>query len=62
MTITTTKFKAKGMHCQSCETLIERAINKIKGIKSVKADYASEIVEVIFETEKTNTADIYHII
>ena len=33
------RLKAKGMHCTSCETLIERALEKTDGIIKVKADY-----------------------
>jgi sulfite exporter TauE/SafE/copper chaperone CopZ len=56
MTITK-KFKAKGMHCTSCETLIER-IN-IEGIEKIKADYPSETVTITYDETKTNMQDIF---
>ena len=34
------------MHCQSCEALIEKSVNKLEGINDVKADYATETVEI----------------
>ncbi len=58
MTITTKKFKAKGMHCQSCEALIEKAGEKIGGVNRIKADYETETGEVTFDTEKTSADEI----
>src|SRR3989344_275247 len=34
------KLKIKGMHCASCELLIERELSKINGVREVKADQA----------------------
>jgi sulfite exporter TauE/SafE/copper chaperone CopZ len=56
------RLKAKGMHCTSCETLIERALEKTDGIIKVKADYPTEIVEVKFDEDKTNIKSIQDII
>ena len=56
------KIKAKGMHCGSCENLIEKAVNNIDGITNVKADYATEIVEVEFDESKTDIGAIQDII
>ena len=56
------KIKTKGMHCTSCETLIERALEKTEGIIKVKADYPTEIVEVEFDESKTNIEIIFAII
>lgn len=38
----------KGMHCPSCEVLIESEVGEIKGIKSVKANRKSESIDVEF--------------
>ncbi|MBW3004653.1 sulfite exporter TauE/SafE family protein [Candidatus Woesearchaeota archaeon] len=54
----TKKLKAKGMHCASCEKLIEKRVQKIEGIESIKADYATETVEVMFDPGKTNILEI----
>lgn len=53
------KFKAKGMHCTSCETLIDKTLRKIDGVENVKVDYASETVKVMFNPEKTGMKDIF---
>jgi len=58
MTIITKKFKAKGMHCQSCETLIVKAGEKVDGVKSIKADYDTETGVVTFNSKKTNADKI----
>ncbi|MBR9691589.1 hypothetical protein GOV06_02285 [Candidatus Woesearchaeota archaeon] len=57
--MTTKKFKAKGMHCGSCERLIEKSAENMEGIQSIKADYPTETVEVIFDENKTNLGDIF---
>ncbi len=56
------KFKAKGMHCISCETLIEKAVNGIDGVKNTKVDYATEICEVSFDPDKVNIVEIFKVI
>jgi len=57
-----TKIKAKGMHCGSCETLIERALEKTEGVNKIKADYPTEIIEVDFDSEKINIEEISKVI
>jgi len=39
-------FKVKGMHCPSCEKLLQMDIGDIPGVKSVKADWKKGAVEV----------------
>jgi len=62
MAIITKRFKAKGMHCGSCETLIERALEKIDGVKSVKSNYEHETVDVTFDSDKTNLKHLQSIV
>jgi sulfite exporter TauE/SafE/copper chaperone CopZ len=57
--MTNIKIKTKGMHCQSCEDLIERAVSKINGIEGIKADYETETVEVSFDQDQTNMEEIF---
>ncbi|MBU0535423.1 MAG: sulfite exporter TauE/SafE family protein, partial [Nanoarchaeota archaeon] len=56
--MTKTKFKAKGMHCTSCETLIEKSLKKIDGVRNVKADYPSETVSLEFDESKVKIKDV----
>ena len=39
-------FKVAGMHCASCEKVLKMDIGEIKGVKSVKANAVSGMVEV----------------
>lgn len=39
-------FKVVGMHCASCEKILKMDIGGINGVKSVKANAASGMVEV----------------
>lgn len=40
------KFSVKGMHCPSCEKVLQMDIGGVPGVKSVKADYKAGTVEV----------------
>ncbi|MEM4254749.1 MAG: heavy-metal-associated domain-containing protein [Candidatus Norongarragalinales archaeon] len=48
-------FKTKGMHCKSCEILVEDAISEITGVSHVKANHSKNSVEVEFEPPASET-------
>ena len=39
-------FRVKGMHCPSCEKLLQMDIGDIAGVKAVKANWKAGTVEV----------------
>ncbi len=41
-------YKIKGMHCRSCEILLENSISKIDGVKKVNTNFKRGIAEVEF--------------
>jgi sulfite exporter TauE/SafE/copper chaperone CopZ len=45
------KLKIEGMHCQSCEVLIERKFKKVGGIEKVNVDYAKGEAEIYCSKE-----------
>lgn len=45
----TIKLKIEGMHCASCEKIIEMELKDLKGIKAVKIDSTSKSGEVVVE-------------
>ncbi|MFH2028287.1 MAG: cation transporter, partial [Nanoarchaeota archaeon] len=47
-------IKTKGMHCTSCERVIEKAAMAIEGVKEVKADYAKEETKIEFDESITS--------
>ncbi len=56
-----TTFAVTGMHCASCSTIIEKTLKKTTGISDVRANYATEKVQVTFDEgaaslETMNTA------
>lgn len=55
----TKKFKAEGMHCQSCEELIERSVKKLEGVSKVHADYETETGEVTFDSGRVTIKEIF---
>ncbi len=47
------KIKVDGMHCRSCEMLLDDSISEIRGVESVEADSKRGIVEVSVPDETT---------
>lgn len=45
-----------GMHCASCELLIERLATRVDGILSVSANYATSTAKVLFDPERIDEA------
>ena len=48
----TAVYFVRGMHCASCELLIEKDLLAIKGVESVEASNAQGKITVIYENEK----------
>ena len=54
-------YYVEGMHCASCEILIEKKLSALKGIKSVEASTDKEAVFVVFERQRPNTSKLNEI-
>jgi uncharacterized protein len=52
-------FRARGMHCPGCEHIIEDSVRPLPGMQSVKADYPTETVKVVFDPELVRLEDVY---
>jgi len=50
--IRTAKYRIKGMHCASCSSIIAGALQKIKGVNSVEANFGTETVKVTFDSSQ----------
>jgi copper chaperone CopZ len=46
-------YKIHGMHCASCEVLVERKFKKIGGVEAVKVNHANGRAEVYFSQQPT---------
>ncbi|MCX8048971.1 MAG: sulfite exporter TauE/SafE family protein [Methylohalobius sp.] len=55
-------FRAQGMHCTSCEKVIELALSKLPGVERVRSNFASQVVRVRFDPARTSLAEIFHIV
>jgi len=47
-------YKVQGMHCASCASTIERSLNKVDGVRSVNASYASETANIDFDPSRVS--------
>ncbi len=45
----------KDMHCASCALTIEKALNKVEGVKSANVNYATEKATIVFDKNKANS-------
>jgi len=52
------KLNVEGMHCKSCERIIENGVSENNGVSGIKASYADETAVVEFDPSKTNVATI----
>lgn len=51
-------FKIEGMHCGSCEMLVDMELGELEGVKSTNTSYPKGITEVEFDEEKVKSEDI----
>jgi len=58
MNQTAITFHARGMHCHGCEHVIEAAIRKLAGVRSVSASYPTETVVVDYDADATDFREI----
>ena len=47
-----------GMHCNSCERLIEDGLKEKDGVYKVSASYVREVVAIEFDSEKISESEI----
>lgn len=50
----TIKFKVNGMHCTSCSTNIDLALEDVKGVKNSNTSYASAFTSVTYDENETD--------
>ncbi len=51
-------LRIDGMHCSSCEFLIERHALQIKGILATKTNYATATAKITYDPEQINEAEL----
>lgn len=51
-----------GMHCTSCEKLLEDELGNVKGVKRIKADRKKNLVEIFYEETEPQFSDIKNIV
>ncbi|MFH1210423.1 MAG: heavy metal translocating P-type ATPase, partial [archaeon] len=54
MAIKKTTLRISGMHCASCSTTIERALNKTEGVRSANVNLTTERATVDYDPDKVN--------
>ena len=57
-----TNIKVSGMHCQSCVTIISRALAKEKGIKSANVNFSTEKAMIGFDPKVISLNKILEVI
>ncbi|MBN2701000.1 MAG: sulfite exporter TauE/SafE family protein [Methylothermaceae bacterium] len=55
-------FRAEGMHCTSCEKVIELALGKLPGVAKVRSNFASQVVRVAFDPGRISLAEILDVV
>jgi copper chaperone CopZ len=62
MSIKKEKVKIYDMTCTSCESRVEKAVNKLDGILYVKASYSGQYAEIEYNDEVCDIGDIKAVI
>ena len=44
-------LNVRGMHCKSCEIILDDSISEIKGVEKVKSDFKNGKISVIFSDD-----------
>ncbi len=60
--IQSVKLDIEGMVCQSCETNINNAVNKIDGVIQIKTSFEKGVSVIEFDSTKTNINSIKEVI
>lgn len=50
----TIEFKAEGMHCPSCEKIIQKQALEVEGVKKCEIDYITQEGKITFDPDKTS--------
>ncbi len=58
----TETIKTKGMHCPTCERIIEKAASSVEGVSSAKSDFTKEETTIEFDETITNLNQISTVI
>lgn len=56
--IITQKFEIDGMHCTSCAMNIDMELEDLEGVEESQTNYAKQITEVKFDSEKVTPEKI----
>ncbi len=51
-------LRIDGMHCSSCEILIERMAEKVTGVFSAKSSYATSTAKIVYDPDVIDEADL----
>lgn len=51
-------LRIEGMHCSSCEILIERLAKEVKGVLSATSSYATSAAKIVFDPDVIAEADL----
>ncbi|MDD5112256.1 MAG: heavy metal translocating P-type ATPase [Candidatus Altiarchaeota archaeon] len=51
-------LNVKGMHCASCVTLVEKALNKTEGVNSASVNLSTEKAQVEYDESKTDVSKL----
>ena len=56
------KIKVEGMHCKSCDMLIEDALMDLDGVETIESSFETGIVKISFDESKVKMDAIKKVI
>lgn len=58
MAATTKTFPIKGMHCASCQHVIESTLKKKPGVENIEVNFATEKAKITFDPDQISTSEM----
>lgn len=55
-------INVSGMHCKSCEMILEDELSKVPGVEKSKADHKKSVVEISYDSKEPNRSEIEDVI
>ncbi len=60
--VQTATFQVEGMTCEGCENAIQKAVQKLPGVKSTKADHKAKTTVVEYNQSQTTLEELAEVI
>jgi len=51
-------IRIKGMHCHKCETMVQKSIRRLPGVREVEVDFPTAQASVLYDSTQITISDL----